>query len=615
MAEVVLLEHNGASLQQHHLPLTYDPVLQEFHATLLLEDVPAGNSHILAVEIQDEEGAPLQEAQAQVSVVSGETTSVTLILFPHTDLVQPGDLAEDMEETVPPGGYWILAYSLAAGQDYALEAEAGEDIELRIQLPDGSFLPAGEITWEQQETGTVYLYIFNRGDDDIPVLLELTASGAVEYTIGDTGPAGGVVFYDQGEVVNGWRYLEATPAGWSGGEDPVAAWGDDSLIGTETNFGFGKLNTLTIISRLQDWEDGQYAARLSGDYAVGEYDDWFLPSLEELFELRAQQDIVGGFPIEGNEDIYWSSSEFFDDPDDPPEEHSWVLGFIAGESSEWLKEFDDTRVRPVRAFRSELPTYAVVYHPNEGQGDPPVDPYHYEPGEPVTLPDAGELYREGYEFAGWNSEPDGTGDQYIAIGNITMPQGNLILYAEWAEIEPVYTIGDTGPAGGIIFYVDDTDQYDGWTYLEAAPAGWDDPGEPDPEDPLRQWDDDTFSYSAVTTETAIGTGKENTAAIVTALGGDGKTGMAAQLAAELEITNGETDYSDWFLPSRDELNELYMQEAIIDGLYVSAGWYYWSSSTADESWAWSQDFFNGDQSVTNGKNISTYIRVRPIRRF
>jgi len=32
------------------------------------------------------------------------------------------------------------------------------------------------------------------------------------YQIGDTGPAGGIVFYDRGFISDGWRYLEATPA-------------------------------------------------------------------------------------------------------------------------------------------------------------------------------------------------------------------------------------------------------------------------------------------------------------------------------------------------------------------------------------------------------------------
>ena len=36
-------------------------------------------------------------------------------------------------------------------------------------------------------------------------------SSTKTYTIGETGPAGGLIFYDQGSVINGWRYLEAAP--------------------------------------------------------------------------------------------------------------------------------------------------------------------------------------------------------------------------------------------------------------------------------------------------------------------------------------------------------------------------------------------------------------------
>ena len=49
------------------------------------------------------------------------------------------------------------------------------------------------------------------------------------YNIGDTGPAGGIVFYDKGRVSDGWRYLEAARAG----TEAEAIWGPNTDV-TET---------------------------------------------------------------------------------------------------------------------------------------------------------------------------------------------------------------------------------------------------------------------------------------------------------------------------------------------------------------------------------------------
>ena len=162
-----------------------------------------------------------------------------------------------------------------------------------------------------------------------------------------------------------------------------------------------------------------------------------------------------------------------------------------------------------------------------------------------------------------------------------------------------YKVGDTGPADGIIFY--DKGRFtDGWRYLEAAPSGWDD-GSPD--DPDCQWDTSGTSVNIPGTETALGTGKKNTALI---LMGD-LYAPAAQVC--FDFRGGGK--SDWFLPSRDELNELYKQRYVVGGL---SGTSYWSSSqyNANESEAWNQDFSNGGQYPTP-KIGNLY--VRPIRSF
>ena len=72
-------------------------------------------------------------------------------------------------------------------------------------------------------------------------------------------------------------------------------------------------------------------------------------------------------------------------------------------------------------------------------------------------------------------------------------------------------------------------------------------------------------------------------------------------------------YDDWLLPSKDELNILYVNKTAIGGFIEAV---YWSSSKADYPWTWCQDFSNGNQDshVTSGTASGIY-RVRAIRYF
>ncbi|MFZ3085623.1 MAG: DUF1566 domain-containing protein, partial [Candidatus Hydromicrobium sp.] len=152
-------------------------------------------------------------------------------------------------------------------------------------------------------------------------------------------------------------------------------------------------------------------------------------------------------------------------------------------------------------------------------------------------------------------------------------------------------IGDTGPAGGRIFYVNPDYETDDWHYLEAAPAN-------------TEWTDIQWSNienaSAGATATAVGTGKANTQTIVNI---QGSGSYAAQLCNDLTL--GE--YSDWFLPSKDELNLMYVNLQV-SGLGGFASWYYWSSSEYNADLAWYQDFSSGHQ-LDYGKNFNAYVRA------
>jgi hypothetical protein len=198
----------------------------------------------------------------------------------------------------------------------------------------------------------------------------------------------------------------------------------------------------------------------------------------------------------------------------------------------------------------------------------------------------------------------------------------------------VYSIGNTGPAGGIIFMTPSTrvSGLGGDSYYEAAPTGWGngiavDTSTSTPEitgtsttDPQLRWCDNTTATVGVT-GTAIGTGKANTAAIVS--GGDVNCTLGAGFTADRYTSTGATPYSDWFLPSLDELNQLcrYARDEAqstndcsssgsLRAGFVAA--YFGSSSENGPTFLWIQTFA-GSSTGGGAKGATSYIR--PVRSF
>ncbi len=151
-----------------------------------------------------------------------------------------------------------------------------------------------------------------------------------------------------------------------------------------------------------------------------------------------------------------------------------------------------------------------------------------------------------------------------------------------------YTIGDTGPAGGKVFYLTDASGLHG---LEAAPVD---------QSAAIQWGCNGTSVGA--SGTAVGTGKANTAAINAACG----AGTAAQVAASYSL-NG---FTDWYLPSQGELGLLYQLQSVVGGFANSI---YWSSSEGGNDSAWYQIFGYGGQGSFYFKSYA--LAVRAIRSF
>jgi hypothetical protein len=178
--------------------------------------------------------------------------------------------------------------------------------------------------------------------DYTPVLLAQWE--AMNYAVGDTGPAGGIIFYDKGRYSDGWRYLEAAPYGWyNGGSDPKFEWGGyGTIVGTSTGTETEKANTDKIIAKLGA---GTYAAEVCADYSVTVnsvlYGDWLLPSKDELNQMYQNLHIrrKGGLSPYS---FYWSSSE-------SSGSDAWLQDFQEGSQYLYYKNFECS-VRPIRAF-------------------------------------------------------------------------------------------------------------------------------------------------------------------------------------------------------------------------------------------------------------------------
>jgi hypothetical protein len=84
-------------------------------------------------------------------------------------------------------------------------------------------------------------------------------------------------------------------------------------------------------------------------------------------------------------------------------------------------------------------------------------------------------------------------------------------------------------------------------------------------------------------------------------------------AKKYSVTSGGVKYADWYLPSKYELNLLYLQKSTI-GSFSNAK--YWSSTEYDKYQAWTQDFTNGTQDALPQYNKSNYsFMVRCVRQF
>ena len=239
--------------------------------------------------------------------------------------------------------------------------------------------------------------------------ITLYALWGEKYEVGDTGPAGGIIFYDvdadnnsendgrgpddlssatneaSGDMLANWRYLEAAKYDikLTGNAIGLGTSNDRSMIpfayyravggkgsnmyvnGTEaydavdctlTDKGTGASNTVKLVTAMGETGNqaftsissgdtettSNYAANVCSKLSVGIYDDWFLPSLEEL-NLMYKNLQEEGF-VNFGDNPYWSSSE-----DGTSTSLVYYLNFASGHQRDNSRGFGMC-VRAIRAF-------------------------------------------------------------------------------------------------------------------------------------------------------------------------------------------------------------------------------------------------------------------------
>lgn len=150
------------------------------------------------------------------------------------------------------------------------------------------------------------------------------------------------------------------------------------------------------------------------------------------------------------------------------------------------------------------------------------------------------------------------------------------------------SVGQAGPGGGIVFF-NKGNSTGGWQYLETASSD---------QSTGIAWGCDGTS---IPTGFAVGSGEINTSLIVA---GCNEASFAAKLCNDL-VLGGQ---SDWFLPSRDELNLMYKNLHTNNQGNFNTSYAYWSSSQFASDIAWTFKFATGIAYLDN-KYATTYVRA------
>ena len=403
----------------------------------------------------------------------------------------------------------------------------------------------------------------------IDTLCSITGSGC---RVGAVGPGGGIVYYDAGSPQWWGRFLEATTS-----STPARGpWSGQLVRATKGNptdskaIGMGSINSLAM----EALDPQSVYARHKATFFKGVF---FLPSKDELDALYNYWKLSGDKRLKYSAVPIWTSSE-------------------ASESFAWYQLFQDG---------TQFTDANGIIRGQKNNKSYEKSPIHVGSSfQPVA-----------FQVIGVRAFGPKSGDVNISWkGSATLVNPSCSNAAT-----PVCRVGDIGPGGGIVFY--DAGKTESWgRYLEIAPQSCE--GVRLPWRPAsktnRVYETSGFAVTRLKTK-FIGMGRLNTQEIVAAFGANS---YAAKFADDLVCG----DKSDWFLPSKDELDIAFnrLAQNRVGGNDTPVGGfnkgYYWTSTDYNNTTAWAQYFMDGQQfdrvqTLDGNKTPPTPFRVRAVRAF
>ena len=529
-------------------------------------------------------------------------------------------------------------------------------------LPSGLSLNAstGVIsgTPDSVQLETPYTITASNSEGSTSTTISLTITHRVGQTFG-----GGIIFYLDS---SGQQGLVAAPA------DYEAIWGTDgyNIVGAGgRTIGTGPQNTIDIVN---GDPLSNTAADLCANLVLNGYNDWFLPSRDELNAMYQHRTEIGGFSTE----YYWSSSEYDSD-------YPYVQYFYNGDQTQYLFfKHASLLVRPARIVKFLPPeelsyqTSSAVYTIDEPitdnipsvtgtvtswsvspelpsgltldsitgaiSGTPDVEQVATEYtvtadngyGEttttisitvnlkpPTALSYSTHLAKYTKDVPITNNVPTVSGIATSWSVNPSLPSGlsldptTGVISGTPNEVQSLkdYTITANNSGGSIttVISIFVSLYYIGQNCEGGVVFYIDSSGEHGlvAAPASSEVGASWGSYGTlIGTGNSIGSGQSNTTNIVTWLNNNSETGKAAQYCDNLSIDDNGVTYNDWFLPSKDELNLMYT-ELHQNELGGFKDASYSTSSEVDSEIAWRQNFLNGVQYNYNDKNTSFWVRA------